>query len=79
MTFNITAKDHNKLGTPELDTTSAAECTRTIIVSSVCDEVNQANANQEFLTYCASQDHIHLDEIKYISKGITLVVCKDWA
>ena len=72
-------KDPSKHDTPALDLSRMAECNKTIIITGVCDSINNTNAKQEFMTYLKSRDHEHLEEVQFKTKGTILVICKDWS
>ena len=73
------ANDPNKLDTPAIDTSSLAECHKTIIVTGLPDSINHANASTElFQTYFESKDHSNLVKIDYKSKGTVVILCNSW-
>ena len=71
-------KDPNKLDTPAIDNSDTAKCNRTVIVSGAPDTIKEANAKDEILKLIAENDHDKIDEIRFKSRGIILVACKDW-
>ena len=73
------ARDPNKHDSPAIDTSSTAECNKTIIVTKVCDTIDRTNASMEFMTYFATIDHIHLVKVDFKSKGTVVITCRDWA
>ena len=73
------ANDPNKLDTPAIDTSSLADCHKTIIVTGLPDSINHTNASTElYQTYFESKDHTHLIKIDYKSKGTVVILCKNW-
>ena len=74
-----TARDPNKHDSPTIDTSCLAECHKTIIVTGVSDTITRENAGQEFMTYFASKDHVHLVKVEYKSRGTVVILCRDWA
>ena len=72
------ARDPNKHDTPAIDTSRQAECHKTVIVTGVCETINQTNASMEFMTYFASKDHVHLVKVDYKSKGTVVITCNNW-
>jgi hypothetical protein len=73
------SRDPSKHDTPLLYTSRQATCNRSIIVTKVCETITHLTAKHEFLTYFESNDHVHLMEIDYKSKGTVVIVCRDWA
>ena len=71
-------KDPNKLDTPAIDNSDTAKCNRTVIVSAAPDSIKEANAKDELLKHIAENDHGLIDEIRFKSRGIILITCKDW-
>jgi hypothetical protein len=72
------ARDPNKHDTPAIDTSRQAECHKTVIVTGVCETINQTNASMEFMTHFASKDHVHLVKVDYKSKGTIVITCNNW-
>ena len=76
--MSSTPKDPNKLDTPAIDNSDTAKCNRTVIVSAAPDAIKEANAKEEMLKHIDEKDHGKIDEIRFKSRGIILVTCKDW-
>ena len=72
-------KDPNKHDTPKIDTSSAAQCSRSVIVSGVPEAVKLENVNCEFKKYFKEEDHHIITDIQYKTKGGSVIICKDWA
>ena len=75
---NTKTKDPNKHDTPKIDTTSAAQCSRAVIISGVPESVRMESAISDFKNYFKNEDHARIAEIQYKSKGVTVLVCTDW-
>ena len=75
---NTKTKDPNKHDTPKIDTSSAAQCSKSVIISGVPESVKQESAVSDFNNYFKNEDHTRITEIQYKSKGVIVIVCKDW-
>ena len=72
-----TARDPNKLDSPVIDTSSVAECHRTIIVTGVCESIDQTNVVSHFMTYF-KDNQSHIERVTLKSKGTVVVTCPCW-
>ena len=73
------SNDPNKHETPLIDTSHESESNRSIIISGISETITASNANSEFLDYIADEDHEKIEEIRFKSKGLLVVICQDWA
>ena len=73
-----TARDPNKLDSPAIDTSSVAECHKTIIVTGVCETVTQSNVVGHFMTFF-KDNHSHVSSVVLKSKGTVVVTCPCWS
>lgn len=73
------SNDPNKHETPLIDSSHESESTRSIIISGISETITASNANLEFLDYISDEDHEKIEEIRFKSKGLLVVICKDWA
>ena len=72
-------KDPNKHDTPIIDISVTAECNKTVIVTGVKDVVNGDNAKTEILNVVSTTDHSLIEDVRYKTNGVVLIICKDWS
>ena len=71
-------RDPNKLDSPAIDTSSIAECNRTIIVTGVCETVSKTNAVAHFMNYF-QDNHDLVASVVFKSKGTVVVTSPTWS
>ena len=72
-------RDPNKHDTPAIDMSGNAECNKTVIVTGVKDSVTKENVTAQINEFIAVEDHPLIEDIRYKSKSIVFIICKDWA
>ena len=70
--------DPDKHETPLIDTSKAAECNKTLIVTKLSETIDRNNASTELMTYFDSKDHDSLVKVDFISKGTVVIHCRTW-
>ena len=73
-----TARDPNKLDSPAIDTSSIAECNRTIIVTGVCETIDKTNVVAQFMNFF-QDNHNHVASVVFKSKGTVVVTSPSWS
>ena len=71
-------KDPSKHDTPAIDTSGAAECNKTIIVTGVKDVVTRENVKSQIHDFIANEDHAYIHDIQFKTKNVVIIICKDW-
>ena len=74
------SRDPNKHDTPVIDMTSgSSECNKTIIATGLKDTVTRENLNEQVKNFIDENDLHLIQDIKFKSKSVALIICKDWS
>ena len=72
-------RDPNKHDTPAIDMSVNAKCNKTVIATGFKDNVTNENVKAQIHDFIAVEDHSHTHDIRFKSKSVALIICKDWA
>ena len=80
MLSTSSTRDPNKHDTPVIDmTSSSSECNKTVIATGLKDTVTRENLIDQVRNFIEENDHNHIQDIKFKSKSVALIICKDWS
>ena len=60
-------------------TSGSSECNKTIIATGLKDTVTRENLNEQVKNFIDENDLHLIQDIKFKSKSVALIICKDWS
>ena len=65
--------------TPAIDMSGSSECNKTVIASGLRDTITRENVNDQLREFIDKTDHHHIQDIRFKSKSVAIIICKDWS